>query len=140
MPLPPTTRTLRTRALTTAACATALWLFSSLFHTAYTHYGSWSVGLLRESGHVLLDRQAPDPLLSAIREAIEARAGDRVSDLHVWRISPEGWSAIVSVVSADPLAPDGYRALLPDDLGLAHVNVEVLPCPHAGDATGNGEA
>ncbi len=100
----------------------------------------WSVGLLRESGHVLLDRQAPEPLLSAIREAIEARAGDRVSDLHVWRISPEGWSAIVSVVSADPLAPDGYRALLPDDLGLAHVNVEVLPCPHAGDATGNGEA
>ncbi|MHB1047674.1 MAG: CDF family Co(II)/Ni(II) efflux transporter DmeF [Thermoanaerobaculia bacterium] len=99
----------------------------------------WSVGLLRESGHVLLDRQAPAPLLSAIREAIEARAGDRVSDLHVWRISPDGWSAIVSVVSADPLAPDGYRALLPDDLGLAHVNVEVLPCPHAGDATGNGE-
>lgn len=92
----------------------------------------WSVGLLRESGHVLLDRQAPEPLLSAIREAIEARPGDRVSDLHVWRISPDGWSAIVSVVSDDPLSPDGYRALLPEGLGLAHVNVEVLPCPHAG--------
>jgi len=93
----------------------------------------WSVGLLRESGHVLLDQQAPEPLLSAIREAIEARPGDRVSDLHVWRISPDGWSAIVSVVSADPLTPDGYRALLPEGLGLAHVNVEVLPCPHAGE-------
>ena len=92
----------------------------------------WSVGLLRESGHVLLDRQAPEPLLSAIREAVEARPGDRVSDLHVWRISPDGWSAIVSVVSDDPLSPDGYRALLPEGLGLAHVNVEVLPCPHAG--------
>lgn len=92
----------------------------------------WSVGLLRESGHVLLDRQAPEPLLSSIREAIEARPGDRVSDLHVWRISPDGWSAIVSVVSDDPLSPDGYRALLPEGVGLAHVNVEVLPCPHAG--------
>ncbi len=100
----------------------------------------WSVGLLRESGLVLLDRQAPDPLLFAIREAIEGRAGDRVSDLHVWRISPDGWSAIVSVVSDEPLTPDGYRALLPEGLGLAHVNVEVLPCPHAGGATGNGEA
>ncbi|MHB8799458.1 MAG: CDF family Co(II)/Ni(II) efflux transporter DmeF [Thermoanaerobaculia bacterium] len=99
----------------------------------------WSVGLLRESGLVLLDRQAPEPLLSEIREAIEARAGDRVSDLHVWRISPDGWSAIVSVVSADPLTPDGYRALLPDGPGLAHVNVEVLPCPHAGDANGAGD-
>ncbi len=99
----------------------------------------WSVGLLRESGLVLLDRQAPEPLLSAIREAIELRAGDRVSDLHVWRIAPDGWSAIVSVVSADPLTPDGYRALLPEGLGLAHVNVEVLPCPHADDANGSGE-
>ncbi len=98
----------------------------------------WSVGLLRESGLVLLDRQASEPLLSTIREAVEARSGDRVSDLHVWRISPDGWSAIVSVVSADPLPPDGYRALLPDDLGLAHVNVEVLPCPHAGEANGDG--
>jgi cation diffusion facilitator family transporter len=93
----------------------------------------WSVGLLRESGHVLLDQQAPEPLLSAIREAVEARPGDRVSDLHVWRISPDGWSAIVSVVSDDPLSPDGYRALLPEGLDLAHVNVEVLPCPHAGE-------
>ncbi len=93
----------------------------------------WSVGLLRESGHVLLDRQAPEPLLSSIRGAIEARPGDRVSDLHVWRISPDGWSAIVSVVSDDPLSPDGYRALLPEGLDLAHVNVEVLPCPHAGE-------
>lgn len=91
----------------------------------------WSVGLLRESAHVLLDRQAPEPLLARIRAAVEARPGDRVADLHVWRISPDGWSAIVSVVSDDPLTPDGYRALLPEDLGLAHVNVEVLPCPHA---------
>ncbi len=91
----------------------------------------WSVGLLRESAHVLLDRQAPEPLLARIRAAVEGRPGDRVTDLHVWRISPDGWSAIVSVVSDDPLTPDGYRALLPEGLGLAHVNVEVLPCPHA---------
>lgn len=90
----------------------------------------WSVGLLRDSGHVLLDRQAPDALLAGIRAAVEARAGDHVTDLHVWRISPQGWAAIVSVVSADPLTPDGYRALLPEDLGLAHVAVEVHPCRH----------
>ena len=91
----------------------------------------WSVGLLRESGHVLLDRQAPEALLARIRAAVEEREGDRVTDLHVWRISPDAWSAIVSVVSDDPLTPDGYRALIPAELRLAHVNVEVLPCPHA---------
>jgi cation diffusion facilitator family transporter len=90
----------------------------------------WSVGLLRESGRVLLDRQAPDPLLAKIRAAIEARSGDRVADLHVWRISPEGWAAIVSVVSPEPLPPDAYRDLLPADAGLTHVSVEVHACPH----------
>jgi cation diffusion facilitator family transporter len=90
----------------------------------------WSAGLLRESGRVLLDRQAPEPILERIRAAVESRSGDRVTDLHVWRISPEGWSAIVSVVSPDPLSPDAYRALLPRDLGLTHVNVEVNACRH----------
>jgi cation diffusion facilitator family transporter len=92
----------------------------------------WSVGLLRESGRVLLDRQAPDPLLEKIRAAVQARPGDRVTDLHVWSVAPGRWAAIVSVVSEDPLAPEGYRGLLPADLGLAHVSVEVHPCRHAG--------
>jgi cation diffusion facilitator family transporter len=92
----------------------------------------WSVGLLRESGRVLLDRQAPDRLLQKIRAAVEARAGDRVADLHVWSIAPGRWAAIVSVVSEDPLPPDGYRGLLPADLGLDHVSVEVHACRHAG--------
>ena len=90
----------------------------------------WSVGLLRESGRVLLDRQAPEPVLQRIRGAVESRSGDRVTDLHVWQISPEGWSAIVSVISADPLSPDGYRAMLPENLGLTHVSVEVHACRH----------
>jgi cation diffusion facilitator family transporter len=90
----------------------------------------WSVALLRESGSVLLDRQAPDAVLERIRASVEARAADRVTDLHVWRISPEGLAAVVSVVSADPLSPDGYRTLLPADLGLAHVSVEIHECRH----------
>lgn len=44
---PPNLHHLRTRALTTTCLALALWLFSILFHTAFTYYGSWSVGFLR---------------------------------------------------------------------------------------------
>lgn len=92
----------------------------------------WSVGLLRESGSVLLDRQAPDALLERIRATVEARTADRVTDLHVWKISPDGWAAIVSVLSEEPLTPDAYRALLPPDLHLSHVTVEVHCCRHSG--------
>jgi cation diffusion facilitator family transporter len=90
----------------------------------------WSAGLLVESGRVLLDRQAPPPVCDRIRQAVESRAGDRVSDLHVWQIAPGGLAAIVTVVSTDPLTPDEYRDLLPADLGLTHVTVEIVPCRH----------
>ncbi|MBI5443128.1 MAG: CDF family Co(II)/Ni(II) efflux transporter DmeF [Deltaproteobacteria bacterium] len=92
----------------------------------------WSVGLLVESGRVLLDRQAPASTSERIRQAVELRAGDRVTDLHVWQVAPGGWAAIVTVVSAEPLTPDEYRDLLPVDLGLTHVTVEVIPCRHPG--------
>lgn len=90
----------------------------------------WSVGLLRESGRVLLDRQAPEALLERIRETLEGRPADRVTDLHVWSVAPGRWAAIVSIVSEDPLSPDGYRELLPAGLGLDHVTVEVHACRH----------
>ena len=85
----------------------------------------WSAGLLVESGRVLLDRQAPSTVLERIRLAVESRPGDRVADLHVWQVAPGGWAAIVTVVSAEPLTPDGYRRLLPD-----------RPLPHARDGRG----
>ena len=44
---PPNLHHLRTRALTTACLALILWLFSTLFHTTFTYYGSWSAGFLR---------------------------------------------------------------------------------------------
>jgi len=90
----------------------------------------WSAGLLVESGRVLLDRQAPSAVCDRIRQTVESRPGDRVTDLHVWQVAPGGWAAIVTVVSDEPLTPDGYRALLPDDLGLTHVTVEIVPCRH----------
>lgn len=90
----------------------------------------WSAGLLLESGRVLLDRQAPPAVCDRIRQTVESRPGDRVADLHVWQVAPGGWAAIVTVVSAEPLTPDGYRSLLPVDLGLTHVTVEIVPCRH----------
>lgn len=90
----------------------------------------WSAGLLVESGRVLLDRQAPSSVCDRIRQAVESRPGDRVADLHVWQVAPGGWAAIVTVVSDEPLTPDGYRSLLPVDLGLTHVTVEIVPCRH----------
>ena len=60
----------------------------------------------------------------------KARAGEqhganRVYDLHVWAIGPGYYAAEIALETASPKSPEFYRGLLPDDLGLAHVTVEV---------------
>ena len=84
----------------------------------------WSFGLLRSTSGVLLDRQGPERIRTKIRQSIEDD-GHFVSDLHLWLIAPNIYSVIISVVSLAPKRPEEYKAMLPSDLGLAHITVEV---------------
>ena len=91
----------------------------------------WAWGLLRQSGGVLLDRQAPAGLVEEVRTAIEDDGrGDRVTDLHIWSIGPGIHAALLTVISDEPLSAHDYRAKLPAGRGLVHVNVEIQRCPH----------
>jgi len=85
----------------------------------------WSLGLLRETSPLLLDHQAPDPVLRALREAIEGEDGNRIYDLHVWSVAPEVRAAAIGIASDAPRSPDHYRALIPESLGIAHATIEV---------------
>ncbi|HEX6971112.1 MAG TPA: cation diffusion facilitator family transporter [Limnochordia bacterium] len=88
----------------------------------------WSLGLLRSTSAVLLDRQGPDAICRAIRERIESDGDARLADLHLWSIGPNIYAAILSVVAHDPCSPEDYKARLPARLGLVHVTVEVHAC------------
>jgi cation diffusion facilitator family transporter len=89
---------------------------------------NWSLSLGRSAGAVLLDA-APDPALSRRIAAHLERNGDRVCDLHLWRMGPGHLGAIVSLVSDHPNAPSFYKQQLAAFSGLSHVTVEVEPCP-----------
>jgi cation diffusion facilitator family transporter len=85
---------------------------------------SWSYGLIRDTGAILLDMN-PDPRMAArLRAAIEAD-GDRLADLHLWRLGPGHLGAIVSVVTGRGRVADYYRARLAGFHGLSHVTIEV---------------
>jgi cation diffusion facilitator family transporter len=85
---------------------------------------NWSVGLLRDTGGILLDR-TPDPhMAERVRMAIESE-GDRVTDLHLWRLGPGHLGAIVSVVTAGAREAAHYRQRLAKFADLSHVTVEV---------------
>jgi cation diffusion facilitator family transporter len=89
---------------------------------------SWSVGLLRASGAVLLDMVPDRHLAGRIRKRLEVD-GDRVSDLHLWRLGPGHIGVIAAVVSDRPQAPSFYKARLDGIAVLSHITVEVHRCP-----------
>jgi cation diffusion facilitator family transporter len=85
---------------------------------------NWSVGLLRDTGGILLDR-TPDPRLAEkVRSVIESE-GDRVTDLHLWRLGPGHLGAIVSVATEGAHDAAHYRQRLAKFADLSHVTVEV---------------
>jgi cation diffusion facilitator family transporter len=88
----------------------------------------WSWTLLRATGGVLLDAQSDTGLAEEVLRRLE-KNGDRVSDLHLWRVGPGHTAAIASIVSDAPAAPAVYKARLADLPGLSHITVEVVRCP-----------
>jgi cation diffusion facilitator family transporter len=89
----------------------------------------WSMGLLRSSAHVLLDMQAPQDVLDSIRRAIEAQGETQICDLHVWTVGPGIYAAEIAIVTSSPKPSDYYSGLLPREIPLVHVTVEVHNYP-----------
>lgn len=88
---------------------------------------SWSYTLIRSSTLVLLDEMSNPRLAGRLRKQLET-GGDRVADLHLWRLGPDHAGLIVSIVSEDPRDPDVYRSRIADVKGLSHVTIEVHRC------------
>ena len=86
---------------------------------------SWSYGLIRDTGAILLDMN-PDPrMANSLRQAVESE-GDQLADLHLWRLGPGHLGAIISVITARARDSDYYRARLARFRSLSHLTVEVL--------------
>jgi cation diffusion facilitator family transporter len=87
----------------------------------------WAWGLLRDTGHILLDA-ADEETRTAITRAIECDADNRIADLHVWQLGPRQYAASLSLLTHQPRPPQHYKALLREIPLLAHVVVEVNRC------------
>jgi cation diffusion facilitator family transporter len=85
---------------------------------------SWSYGLIRDTGAILLDMNPDRAMAQRMRDAIEAD-GDRLTDLHLWRLGPGHLGAILSIDTQRQRGPDYYRSLLRRFRALSHVTVQV---------------
>jgi cation diffusion facilitator family transporter len=85
---------------------------------------SWSIGLLRDTGAVLLDRLPDRRLADRLRATIEAD-GDRLADLHLWRLGPGHLGCAASIVTAKGRSAEYYHRELKRFRGISHLTIEV---------------
>jgi cation diffusion facilitator family transporter len=85
---------------------------------------SWSYGLIRDTGAILLDRIPDSRLANDVRNLIESD-GSTLADLHLWRLGPGHLGAIVSVCPKEGRTADYYRAKLARYRSLSHVTIEI---------------
>jgi cation diffusion facilitator family transporter len=87
---------------------------------------SWAYGLVRDTGRILMDMN-PDPnLTERLRREIETD-GDRLTDLHVWRLGPGHLGAVMSIATGHGRRPEDYHLRLRHFSTLSHVTIEVQP-------------
>jgi cation diffusion facilitator family transporter len=85
---------------------------------------SWSYGLIRDTGAILLDMNPDRSMTGNVRTLIES-GGDQLADLHVWRLGPGHLGAIVSVITKQERGAEYYHARLSHFTSLSHVTIEV---------------
>jgi cation diffusion facilitator family transporter len=85
---------------------------------------SWSYGLIRDTGAILLDMNPDRDMAGKIRATVEDE-GDQLADLHLWRLGPGHLGAIVSVVTPAERNEAHFRAKLGKFHTLSHLTIEV---------------
>jgi cation diffusion facilitator family transporter len=90
----------------------------------------WAIGLIRDTGPVLLDREMDHPIVARVRgrlsEAPEWGPATRVTDLRLWRTGRTRWACLIRLTTNAPqLDADTVRSYLSEHHELTHLTVEV---------------
>ncbi|MBU0966482.1 MAG: CDF family Co(II)/Ni(II) efflux transporter DmeF [Proteobacteria bacterium] len=88
----------------------------------------WSYTLIQETSPILLDGSIAEDYQEAIRQRLESADDNRIADIHVWRVGPADYAAIISLVTHYPQNPDHYKKMLADFSKLSHITMEINQC------------
>ena len=105
-----------------------LWLDPAIALVASVVVLRWAVGLLRQTGAVLLDAEAPETLREDVLKRLNAVEGTQVMDLHLWSVGQGAWTLTASLVNHLPTSPAVYKQQLSNLSGLHHPVIEVYLC------------
>lgn len=86
----------------------------------------WAVGLVKQSGKILLDAEMDAPVVEEIIEVINAiEPNITIEDLHVWRVGKGKFGCILSLRSDASIDIDKVKEELSIHEELVHISVEI---------------
>ena len=86
--------------------------------------GKWTLGLLKDTTGILVDREMDSPIVAEIKRVVESDGITRVSDLHVWRVAQTRYSCIITLARSGTTTIADYKARLLAIPDLVHVSIE----------------
>jgi len=108
----------------------AAWLDPAMGLVGAALVSIWAVGLLRDTGRILLDAEMDAPVVAEVREVIERGVVPaKINDLHVWRIGRAKYAVVLSITTPSQEGSEYFRRALSVHEELAHVTVEVARVP-----------
>ncbi|NDJ27298.1 CDF family Co(II)/Ni(II) efflux transporter DmeF [Campylobacter sp. MIT 19-121] len=97
------------------------WLDATMGLVGATLVFIWSIGLIKDSGKILLDITMDEPVLSEVL-ALSKEFGE-IEDLHLLKIDKDHYACILSLKSQQNLAQ--IKSKLQTCKALAHISVEI---------------
>lgn len=86
----------------------------------------WAVGLIKQTGRVLLDAQMDDPVVQEVRDVIaESPIEAKICDLHVWKVGKGKYACIVSIATTSDASPEDFKQQLSVHEEFVHITVEI---------------
>lgn len=119
------TSVLAIAALLGAKLAGWSWLDPAMGMVGAALVAHWSWGLLKQTGSVLLDRQASPALLAEVTSALQSDGHTEVDDLHIWSIGPGINAAEIVIDHANSQTVSDYRTRLPPHASIVHAVIEI---------------
>ncbi|MBL7031550.1 MAG: CDF family Co(II)/Ni(II) efflux transporter DmeF [Nitrospira sp.] len=104
------------------------WLDPSMGIVGAVLITRWSYGLIRDTSSILLDKSITVEKTKDIKDAIESDSDNMVADIHVWKVGPADYAAMISLVTHYPKDSEYYKKLLSEYNELSHITIEVNHC------------
>jgi len=90
----------------------------------------WAMTLIKQTSPILLDANIDKDYENKIVNKIESVDHNRVCDIHVWKVSANHYSMILSIVTHQPQPVAHYQQLLKEFDRIDHLTIEINQCQH----------